>query len=100
MNFLRTLFWIALTVVVVVFAMHNWFAVTIDLFGGLQADVKLPVLMLIAFLIGWLPTYGWHKLWQWREGRRVTFAPTASPAAPPLAMSPGEPSAPPPWVAP
>jgi putative membrane protein len=71
MGFLRTLFWIAITVVVVVFSFHNWTSVTLDLFGGLQADAKLPVLLFIAFLLGFLPLYIWHRVQRWGYQRRM-----------------------------
>ena len=57
MQFLKTLFWVALAIVLVLFARANWAQVTINLWGGLQADVKLPVLLLFAFLIGFLPPF-------------------------------------------
>jgi putative flippase GtrA len=59
-------------VVVVVFSIRNWIPVTINLFGDLQADVKLPVLLMIAFLIGFVPLYIWHHAWRWRDRRRRT----------------------------
>lgn len=57
MQFLKTLFWVVLAIVLVLFARANWSQVTINLWGGLQADVKLPVLVLFAFLLGFLPTF-------------------------------------------
>ena len=56
MQFLKTLFWVILAVVLVLFAHANWTVVTLNLWGGLQADVKLPVLVIGAFLLGFLPT--------------------------------------------
>jgi uncharacterized membrane protein YhaH (DUF805 family) len=70
MAFLRTLFWIAITVIVVVFSVNNWAPVTINLFGDLRADVKLPVLLLIVFLIGFVPPYLWMRVQRWRDKRR------------------------------
>ena len=72
MAFLRTLFWIAITVIVVVFSIRNWQAVTINLFGDMQADVKLPVLLLIlVFLAGMLPAlFAYHAL-RWRTRQRI-----------------------------
>lgn len=78
MNFLRTLGWIVLTIVVVVFSIHNWAPVTINLFAGLQADVKLPLLLLIAFLIGFLPLYIYHRAMKWRWRKKLA---NAAPAA-------------------
>ena len=57
MNFLRTLFWVVLAVSLAIFANRNWADVTINLWGNIQADVKLPVLLLLTFLIGFLPPF-------------------------------------------
>ena len=74
MQFLRTLFWVVVAVVAVVFAVRNWTPVTINLWGGLQADVKLPVLLFGAFLIGLLPFYVLHRATRWRMRRRLDNA--------------------------
>ncbi len=70
MQFLKTLFWVVLTVVLVLWAKANWFSVTLKLWGGLEADVKLPVLIFGAFLLGLLPTLIVHhaRLWSLRRG--------------------------------
>jgi hypothetical protein len=78
MGFLRTLFWVAVTVVVVVFSTRNWVPVTISLFGDLQADVKLPVLLMIVFLIGFGPVYLWHHAVRWRDRRHMAAERTAA----------------------
>ena len=84
MNFLKTLFWMALTVVAVVFAMKNWTVVQLNLWAGLQADAKLPVLLLIAFLLGFVPTWLWARARLWQARRRVEIVPraVATPAVP------------------
>ena len=71
MQFLKTLFWIALTVVLVLFAKANWNAVTLKLWGGLEADVKLPILVLFAFLVGFLPTFIVYRARLWGLRRRL-----------------------------
>ena len=71
MQFLKTLFWIALTVVLVLFAKANWNAVTLKLWGGLEADVKLPVLVLFAFLLGFVPTFIIYRARLWSLKRRL-----------------------------
>ncbi|HEX8444964.1 MAG TPA: LapA family protein [Allosphingosinicella sp.] len=71
MQFLKTLFWVALAVVLVLFAHVNWKPVTLDLWGGLQADIKLPVLILAAFLLGFLPTLIVHQARMWTMKRRL-----------------------------
>jgi len=97
MQFLKTLFWVILAVVLVLFAHANWHVVTINLWGGLQADVKLPALVILAFLIGFVPTLLVYRARLWTLKRRleaqgqvhvanmpasaVRPAPTDSPAA-------------------
>ena len=89
MQFLKTLFWVALAVGLVLFASVNWHSVTVTLWGGLAADIKLPVLVLGAFLLGFLPTFLLYRARMWTMRRRmeglerqraVTPSPPASPA--------------------
>lgn len=74
MHFLRTLFWVVIAVVAVVFSIRNWTPVVVHLWGGLDADVKLPVLLLIFFLIGFLPWFTIHKATRWQFKRRLETA--------------------------
>lgn len=91
MQFLKTLFWVLLAVVLVLFSTVNWLPVTITLWGGLEADVKLPVLLFTAFLIGFLPMLIIHRARMWTMRRRLEaherqnaalYAPVAPEAAP------------------
>jgi len=61
----------AIAVLVVLFSTHNWFDVTVNLWGDIQADIKIPVLLLIAFLIGWLPTWLILRARIWSLNRRI-----------------------------
>lgn len=71
MQFLKTLFWVALAVILVLFATRNWTPVTLNLWGGLQADVKLPVLVFAAFLVGFLPMLIVYRAKLWSLKRRL-----------------------------
>ena len=71
MQFLKTLFWVILAVVLVLFARANWNIVTIELWGNLQADVKLPGLVIGAFLLGFLPTLSIYRARLWSLRRRL-----------------------------
>ncbi len=71
MQFLKTLFWVMLAVVLVLFARANWNVVTLELWGNLQADVKLPVLVIGAFLLGFLPTMILDRTRLWSLKRRL-----------------------------
>ena len=71
MQFLKTLFWVLIAVIVVLFASRNWSDVTLNLWNDIQADIKLPVLMLIVFLIGFLPTWLILRARIWSNRRRI-----------------------------
>ena len=71
MQFLKTLFWVLIAVVVVLFASRNWSDVTLSLWSDIQADIKLPVLLLVVFLIGFLPTWLIMRARIWSHRRRL-----------------------------
>ncbi|HEX8668491.1 MAG TPA: hypothetical protein VF727_09005 [Allosphingosinicella sp.] len=89
MQFLKTLFWIVLTVILVLLAKANWVDATLKLWGGLEADVKLPILLFVFFLIGFLPTLLIYRARLWSLRRRMEPAARAvTVAAPPAAGPP------------
>jgi putative membrane protein len=90
MHFLKTLFWVVLAVIAVIFSLRNWVPIPINLWAGLTADVKLPVLLLLGVVIGFLPTYAVHRTKVWRLHRRIdNLERNALMAAPsPLASAP------------
>jgi putative membrane protein len=71
MQFLKTVFWALLAVLVFFFGYRNWFSVTVNLWGDIQADIKLPVLLLAAFLIGFGPTWSLMRTRIWSHRRRI-----------------------------
>lgn len=71
MHFLKTLFWVLVAVIVVLFASHNWSDVTLNLWGDIQADIKIPLLLLILFLLGFLPTWLLMRARLWTYRRRI-----------------------------
>ena len=83
MQFLKTLFWMVLAVSIAIFATRNWRDVTVNLWGPFAADIKLPLLMAIMLLLGWLPT--WlilrSKLWTARRRLLLLDRPPAAPVA-------------------
>ena len=89
MQFLRTLFWVVIAAFVAIIASNNWSDVTLNLWGNLQADIKIPVLLLITFTAGFLPTWLIMRGKLWRLRRRlaqeeVKAVPAAPATAPPL----------------
>ena len=57
MQFLRTLFWVVVAVFLAILGRNNWSDVTLNLWGPFQADIKIPLLVLIVFLLGFLPPF-------------------------------------------
>jgi uncharacterized integral membrane protein len=74
MNFLRTLIWVVAAVFLAIFANRNWNDVTIDLWGNIQADVKLPFLLLLTFLVGFLPVFLIMRARIWALKRKLALA--------------------------
>ena len=89
MRFLKTLFWCLLAFVAALFTYGNWFSVPVTLWSGLIADVNLPFLLLLSFLVGLVPALLWGQTVRWRlrqrllQAERAAYAPAPSvPAAP------------------
>ncbi|MBA4772468.1 MAG: hypothetical protein H2054_05080 [Sphingomonas sp.] len=72
MQFLKTLLWFLLAVVLAVFTLGNWTMVTINLWAGLRAEVNLPLLVVMSFLAGLFPTLLYHHAVKWRLRHRLT----------------------------
>lgn len=96
MQFLRTLFWVTLAVGFLLFSMANWVVTTsesgrviLQIWGGLVVEARLPILLLIALLLGFLPTllvYG-GRAWSLRR-RLETQSGQVDNAPPPIRNAP------------
>ncbi|WP_373488141.1 hypothetical protein [Blastomonas sp.] len=71
MQFLKILVAIMLAVAFVVFSYNNWQVTAVELWGGLELVTKLPVLLVITFLAGFLPLWLVHRTSSWRLKRRI-----------------------------
>jgi uncharacterized integral membrane protein len=71
MRFLVTVFWALVAVLIALFSYRNWTDVTLNLWGDIEADIKVPILLLIVFLLGWLPTWLIMRARLWTSRRRV-----------------------------
>lgn len=92
MHFLKTLFWVLLAVILALFGTRNWSDVTLNLWGDIQADIKIPLLLLLTFLLGLMPTWLIMRARLWAVQRRLDAA--ARPAVPvhnPTIVNDGEP---------
>ena len=71
MQFLKILFWCLLTFLAAIFTYGNWDRVEIHLWGGMVADVNLPLLLLVVFLAGLLPILVYHHAVRWSLRQRL-----------------------------
>ena len=74
MRFLITLGWMVVAVLLALFSYRNWRDVTVDLWGPLQADIKLPILLLTMFLLGFVPLWLVMRGKVWGLKRRLLIA--------------------------
>jgi len=63
-----------LAFVAAIFTIGNWSWVPINLWGGLVAEVNLPFLLLITFLVGLVPTWLYYRTARWRLAQRLSAA--------------------------
>lgn len=86
MQFIKTLFWVILAVILVVFAANNWSPTSVLIWEDVRIDTKLPVLVIGAFLLGFVPLWLIHRTSKWRLNRRIkTLEAAARPAPAPTA---------------
>ncbi|SEJ05081.1 Protein of unknown function [Sphingomonas sp. OV641] len=74
MQFLKILFWALIAFAAALFTFGNWNWVPISLFGNLVAEVNLPILLLVTFLAGFLPTLLYQRAVRWRLRQRLAAA--------------------------
>ena len=72
MRFLKLLLLILLALALAWFAALNWVPVTVRLWAPYELVIRLPVLIVAAVLLGWLPSALVHSLNRWRWHRKLT----------------------------
>ena len=72
MQFLKTIFWVVVAVLLVVFSISNWTAISISLWSNIVLETFLPVVIFAAFLLGLVPYFLLHRATKWSLQRRVT----------------------------
>jgi uncharacterized integral membrane protein len=95
MQIVRTILWVLLAVILVLFAVNNWQPVEVRVWSTLVWEPPLAALPVIAFLAGLVPMWLIHRASKWRLRRRIanletTLGARALPAetAPETAASP------------
>jgi uncharacterized integral membrane protein len=95
MQIVRTIVWVLLLVALLIFSFNNWTAVTVKIWEGLLLDTKLPVLVIVSFLVGLVPMWLLHRGKMFYLNRRIGSLETAArtAAVTPVAAAPADPAA-------
>ena len=93
MQIIRTIVWVLLLVVLLLFSVNNWNPVEVKIWEGLVLETKIPALVVISFLIGLVPMWLLHRAARWNNERRIASLESAArasamAAAPPPAPAP------------
>ncbi len=71
MQIIRTVIWVLVLVALGLFTLNNWQPVQVKLWEGIILETKLPALVIVSFLMGFLPMWLLHKGVRWRLNRRI-----------------------------
>lgn len=101
MQIIRTLFWVIILVLLLVFTAFNWTPVEVKLWENMIVETKIPALVIISFLLGLVPAWMIHRGTKWRLNRRIGALENAArtnaanrPAPPPAPAATAEPTNP------
>ena len=78
MQFVRTLFWVLVLAALLIFTAFNWRPVEVQIWTNLVLETKIPALVIVAFLLGLVPTWLLHRGTKWRLERRIGHLETAA----------------------
>lgn len=72
MQIVRTIIWVLIVAALLLFSIFNWDPVEVTLWENLVLETKVPVLVIIAFLLGLVPMWLYHRGAKWSLNRRIT----------------------------
>jgi hypothetical protein len=91
MQIVRTIVWVLLLTALLVFSFANWDpTVTVKIWTNLVVETKIPAIVVISFLIGFVPMWLAYRATKWQLTRRIGTleAGARSAAQIPVAASP------------
>ena len=71
MQIVRTIIWVLILVGVIVFSFFNWRDVEVTIWDNLILETKVPALVIISFLLGFLPTWLYARGVIWSLNRKI-----------------------------
>lgn len=73
MQIVRTIVWVLLLVALLIFSVANWEpAVTVRIWENLVIETKIPAIVIVSFLIGFVPMWLIQRGTKWHYRRRIT----------------------------
>ena len=71
MAVIRTIAWIALVCGLMIFSFYNWRPVELTIWENIVLETKVPMLVLLAFALGFVPLLAYHLSVKWALKRRI-----------------------------
>ncbi len=71
MQIVRTVIWVLILFGLLAFSFFNWETVEVTLWENVILETKVPALVIVAFLLGLLPMWGYHRSVKWSLNRRI-----------------------------
>ena len=71
MQIIRTIVWVVILFAMLTFSFFNWDTVEVNLWENLVLETKVPVRVIIAFLLGLVPMWLYHRSVKWSLSRRI-----------------------------
>ncbi|GGD54056.1 DUF1049 domain-containing protein [Erythrobacter arachoides] len=79
MQIVRTVIWVLLLVALLLFSIANWDpTVTVRIWQGIVVDTKIPAIVIVSFLIGFVPMWLYFRGSKWRLQRKVASLESAA----------------------
>ncbi len=73
MQIVRTVVWVLLLVALLIFSVANWEpAVTVNIWENLVVETKIPAIVIVSFLIGFVPMWLLQRGMKWHYRRRIS----------------------------
>jgi hypothetical protein len=67
----RTIIWVMILTGIMLFSFLNWKPVEITLWDEFIVETKVPALVILAFLVGLIPMWLYHRSVKWGLKRRI-----------------------------
>ncbi|MGC1270039.1 MAG: hypothetical protein WA842_05505 [Croceibacterium sp.] len=92
MQIVRTIVWVLLLVALLIFSVANWEPlVTVRIWENMVVDTRLPAIVVVSFLLGFVPLWLLHRASLWQAHRRINALETAARAAAQVPVAPPPP---------